>query len=118
MEAVDLIALAAVAPPADTVNLWGGLGCAVAYSASLLTTLDAFADYVSAKGETGTLAPGTGLRFWAKIAGAAIAVFAAAIVLSIDENWFAFWSLTIAYVIVVAIGLGVIFRHARARTAA
>lgn len=115
MDVASLIAVAAVAAPVDTVNLWGALGCAVAYSASLLTTLDAFADFVSAKGDSadGRLAPGMGLRFWAKISGAAIAVCAAGIVLAIDENWFAFWSLTIAYAIVVAIGLGVIFRQSR-----
>lgn len=115
VEALFSVAAAIDSAPEHTVNLWGSLGCAVAYSASLLTTLDAFADFVAAKGEAmgGPLAPGMGLRFWSKIAGATIAVVAAAIVLALDLNWFAFWSLTAAYVVVVGIGLSVIFRQTR-----
>lgn len=115
MDALLLLPAAIDGAPEHSVNLWGSLGCAVAYSASLLTTLDAFADFVAAKGETmgGALAPGMGLRFWSKIAGATIAVVAAAIVLVLDLNWFAFWSLSIAYVGVIAIGLSVVFRQTR-----
>ena len=110
-------ALLAVADGASpSVNLWGALGCAVAYSASLLATLDAFADLILARDDSpaGRLAPAVGLKFGSKIAAAAIAVIAAAIVLALDENWFAFTSLTIAFLAVVAIGLAVLRRHARA----
>jgi hypothetical protein len=114
---VDAAALlaAADASAAPSVNLWGALGCAVAYSASLLATLDAFADWILARADSpaGRLTPAVGLKFGSKIAAAAIAVIAAAIVLALDENWFAFTSLTIAFVIVVAIGLVVLVRHAR-----
>ncbi|WP_243076815.1 hypothetical protein [Microbacterium sp. SS28] len=111
-------ALLAVADPsaAPSVNLWGALGCAVAYSASLLATLDAFADWILARADSpaGRLTPAVGLKFGSKIAAAAIAVVAAAIVLALDENWFAFTSLTIAFLVVVAIGLAVLLRHSRA----
>ncbi|WP_442575217.1 hypothetical protein ACSBPH_15540 [Microbacterium sp. F51-2R] len=114
MDAAALLA-AADASAAPSVNLWGALGCAVAYSASLLATLDAFADWILARADSpaGRLTPAVGLKFGSKIAAAAIAVIAAAIVLALDENWFAFTSLTIAFVIVVAIGIVVLVRHAR-----
>jgi len=110
-----LISLLAVAAPADTVNLWGALGCAVAYSAALLATLDGFADLVLARDDApaGRLTPAVGLKFGSKLAAAAIAVISAGIVLALDENWFAFTALTVAFVIVVAIGVIVMLRHRR-----
>jgi hypothetical protein len=115
VHALDVLAAAAAANP---VNLWGALGCAVAYSASLLATLDAFADLILARGDSpaGRLTPGVGLKFASKLVAAAIAVLAAAIVLALDENWFAFTSLTIAFVIVVGIGVIVLLRHSKAIT--
>jgi hypothetical protein len=109
---------AAEAAAANPVNLWGALGCAVAYSASLLATLDAFADLILARGDSpaGRLTPGVGLKFASKLVAAAIAVLSAAIVLALDENWFAFTSLSIAFVLVVAIGVFVLVRHSRATT--
>ncbi len=110
--------LSAVAAPANTVNLWGALGCAVAYSAALLATLDGFADLILARDDApaGRLTPGVGLKFGSKLAAAAIAVISAGIVLALDENWFAFTCLTIAFVVVVAIGVVVMLRHTRATT--
>jgi hypothetical protein len=112
VHALDLLA---AADAADSPNLWGALGCAVAYSASLLATLDAFADLILARGDSpaGRLSPGMGLKFGSKLVAAAIAVISAAIVLALDENWFAFTSLTIAFVVVVGIGLIVLLRHAK-----
>ena len=99
MPGLDILAAADAA--ANPVNLWGALGCAVAYSASLLATLDAFADLILARGDApaGRLTPGVGLKFASKLAAAAIAVIAAGIVLALDDNWFAFTSLTIAFVV-------------------
>ncbi len=114
MDALTL--LTAAAAPANSVNLWGALGCAVAYSAALLATLDGFADLILARDDApaGRLTPGVGLKFGSKLAAAAIAVISAGIVLALDENWFAFTCLTIAFVIVVAIGVVVMLRHTRA----
>lgn len=113
---MNLIAEAVAA--AKPVNLWGALGCAVAYSASLLATLDAFADLILARADApaGRLTPGVGLKFVSKLVAAAIAVVAAGIVLALDNNWFAFTGLTVAFVIVVAVGIVVLVRHSRAAT--
>ena len=111
--------LAVVAPaPADSVNLWGALGCAVAYSAALLATLDGFADLILARDDSpaGRLTPAVGLKFGSKLAAAAIAVISAGIVLALDANWFAFTALTIAFLVVVAIGLVVMLRPRQARS--
>ena len=115
MDAVALLAVAADAAAANSVNLWGALGCAVAYSAALLATLDAFADLILARDDSpaGRLTPAVGLKFGSKLVAAAIAVIAAAIVLALDANWFAFTSLTIAFVVVVGIGVVVLLRHRR-----
>jgi 1,4-dihydroxy-2-naphthoate octaprenyltransferase len=114
---VDAVALLAVAAEAAAkpVNLWGALGCAVAYSAALLATLDAFADLILARDDSpaGRLTPAVGLKFGSKLAAAAIAVISAAIVLALDANWFAFTSLTFAFVVVVGIGVVVLLRHQR-----
>ncbi len=111
-----LIATADAAP--KPVNLWGALGCAVAYSAALLATLDAFADLIQARDEspTGHLAAGVGLKFGSKLAAAAIAVISAGIVLALDSNWFAFIGLTIAFLVIVGIGVIVLLRHRRVRS--
>ena len=111
--------LAADAAAANPVNLWGALGCAVAYSASLLATLDAFADLILSRGDSpaGRLTPGVGLKFASKLAAAAIAVISAAIVLALDDNWFAFSTLSIAFAVVVGIGVIVLLRHSRTSVA-
>lgn len=113
MHALDLLAAAGAA---DSPNLWGALGCAVAFSASLLATLDAFADLILARGDSpaGRLTPGIGMKFASKLIAAAIAVVSAAIVLALDDNWFAFTTLSIAFVVVVGIGVIVLVRHAKA----
>ncbi len=114
MDAASLVLVAAAAP-APSVNLWGALGCAVAYSAALLATLDAFADLILARDDSpaGKLTPAVGLKFGSKLVAAAIAVISAAIVLALDENWFAFTTLSIAFVVVVGIGILVMLRHRR-----
>jgi hypothetical protein len=112
--------MAADAATSDSPNLWGALGCAVAFSASLLATLDAFADLILARGGSpaGRLTPGIGMKFASKLIAAAIAVVSAAIVLVLDNNWFAFTTLSIAFVVVVGIGVIVLLRQAKAPTAA
>jgi hypothetical protein len=117
---VDPLSLLIATADAATkpVNLWGALGCAVAYSAALLATLDAFADLIQARDEspTGHLAAGVGLKFGSKLAAAAIAVISAGIVLALDSNWFAFIGLTIAFLVIVGIGVIVLLRHRRVRS--
>ena len=114
----DVLTVVAAAAAADSVNLWGALGCAVAYSAALLATLDAFADLILARHDSpaGRLTPAVGLKFGSKLVAAAIAVVSAAIVLALDANWFAFSTLSIAFVVVVGIGALVMLRDQRARS--
>jgi hypothetical protein len=57
------------------------------------------------------------LKFASKLVAAAIAVLAAAIVLALDENWFAFTTLSIAFAVVVGIGVIVLLRHSKAMAA-
>jgi hypothetical protein len=115
-----LVLMAADAAASDSPNIWGALGCAVAFSASLLATLDAFADLILARGDSpaGRLTPGIGMKFASKLIAAAIAVVSAAIVLALDDNWFAFTTLSIAFVVVVGIGVIVLLRQAKAAAAA
>jgi hypothetical protein len=114
MDVLTLLFAAAEAAP-KPVNLWGALGCAVAYSAALLATLDAFADLILARDDApaGRLTPGVGLKFGSKLVAAAIAVISAGIVLALDGNWFAFSGLTIAFLVVVGLGVIVLLRHRR-----
>ena len=58
------------------------------------------------------------MKFASKLIAAAIAVVSAAIVLALDDNWFAFTTLSIAFVVVVGIGVIVLLRQARAAVAA
>jgi uncharacterized membrane protein len=53
------------------------------------------------------------LKFGSKLAAAAIAVISAGIVLALDANWFAFTALTIAFLVVVGIGVVVMVRPRR-----
>jgi hypothetical protein len=117
VDPLALLLLAAESAVGKPVNLWGALGCAVAYSAALLATLDAFADLILARDDApaGGLTPGVGLKFGSKLAAAAIAVISAGLVLALDANWFAFTALTIAFAVVVGIGVIVLVRH-QART--
>lgn len=111
-----MLFVAAAAAPARSPNLWGALGCAVAYSASLFATLDAFADLLLARGDSpaGRLAPGVGLKFGSKVVAAVITVLAAALVLALDQNWFAFATLSVAFLVVVVVGAVVLLRQSKA----
>jgi hypothetical protein len=115
MDPLTLLIATVDTAAAKPVNLWGALGCAVAYSAALLATLDGFADLILARDDApaGRLPAGVGLKLGSKLAAAAIAVISAAIVLALDSNWFAFTSLTIAFVVVVGLGVLVMLRHRR-----
>lgn len=102
-------AVAAAKPP----NLWGALGCALAYSGALFATIDAFADLLLTRGDgiAGRLSPALRLKSGSKIAAAAITVVSAAIVLALDDNWFAFTALTVVFTVLVGIAALVLVRH-------
>lgn len=94
-------------------NLWGALGCALAYAAALFATVDAFADLLLTPADTpdGHLSPAMRLKAGSKIGAGGIAVVSAGIVLLIDENWFAFTALTIAFVVLAGLSAMVLVRQ-------
>ncbi|WP_022888480.1 hypothetical protein [Agromyces italicus] len=100
---------AAVKPP----NLWGALGCALAYSGALFATIDAFADLLLTRGDGvgGRLSPALRLKAGSKIAAAAITVVSAALVLALDANWFAFSALSIVFAVLVGVAALVLVRQ-------
>ncbi|WP_307043830.1 hypothetical protein [Agromyces ramosus] len=102
-------AVAAPKPP----NLWGALGCALAYSGALFATVDAFADMLLASGDgsSGRLSPALRLKSGSKLAAAAITVVSAGTVLALDANWFALTVLSVVFVILAGIGAIVLVRH-------
>jgi len=120
---MELLTLAAeAAGPAKSPNLWGALGCALAYSGALFATIDAFADLLLARGDTlgGRLSPALRLKAGSKVAAAGITVVSAGVVLALDANWFAFTTLTIAFVMLVGLAALVLVRqraHARSLAA-
>ena len=107
-----LLAVAAGAA-AEVGEPLGRVGCAVA-SAAPCWRPSTPSPTSSSRGTTaGRRLTPVGLKFGSKLAAAAIAVISAAIVLALDANWFAFTSLTIAFVVVVGIGVVVLLRHRR-----
>lgn len=113
MDAFELVIAATTG--ARSPNIWGALACATGFAASLFAILDAFADFILARGDSSLarLTPGKALKFGSKLAGAAIVVVTSALVLALDQNWFAFWALSIAFTVVVGIGVWVLLRHSR-----
>lgn len=116
MDIVAVLAEAAAAPKAP--NLWGALGCALAYSGALFATADSFADLLLTNGDgpDGRLSPAMRLKVGSKLAAAAITVVAAGLVLALDSNWFALIALSIVFVVLAGIAAIVLVRHRGNRT--
>jgi hypothetical protein len=102
----------AVAAP-KSPNLWGALGCALAYSGALLATVDSFADMLLASGDgpSGRMSPALRLKSGSKLAAAGITVVSAGTVLALDANWFALTVLSVVFVCLAGIGALVLVRH-------
>lgn len=115
MDGIQLAILAAATEGAKPPNLWGALGCALAYSGAIFATVDAFADYVLARGDSAArrLSPGMSLKFMSKIVAGAITVIAAGLVLALDNNFFALLTLSAGFLVAVGISLGVLLRSTR-----
>ena len=111
-----LAALAATdTEAARTPNLWGALGCAMAYAAARYAAVESFADLSVARGsaEGGRLNAAMKLKLGAKLAAAGVTVVAAGLVLTLDANWFAFTVLTAVFVVFVAISVAVVITRRR-----
>lgn len=89
----------AVTADIGEVNLWGALGCAVTFSASLFAILDALGDYANARGKAGNAwqVAGTRLKVGSKLVAAGIASLAAGVVLALDNNWWALIALGVVF---------------------
>lgn len=111
MDFLAVLAEAAAAPKAP--NLWGALGCALAYSGALFATVDSFADLllVDGDGPDGRPSPALRLKIGSKLAAAAITVVAAGLVLALDSNWFALVALSIVFIVLAGIAAIVLVRH-------
>jgi len=105
--------LAEVVAAPKSPNLWGALGCALAYSGALFATIDSFADLLLAEGDGpgGRMTPALKLKSGSKLAAAGITVVAAGLVLALDANWFALTALSIAFLVLVGISALVLVRH-------
>lgn len=112
--------LAEVVAAPKAPNLWGALGCALAYSGALFATIDSFADLLLADGDgpDGRFSPALKLKTGSKLAAAGITVVSAGIVLGLDANWFALGALSVAFVVLVGISALVLVRHRGRATAA
>jgi len=102
MSTFALLLVAAAAP--DGPNLWGALGCAVAYAGAVLAGVDGIGDYVLQRGQHTDPRErrALSLKMGSKVAAAGITVITAAIILVLDSNWFAFGMLTVAFVGILA----------------
>jgi hypothetical protein len=112
MDLATILTEAVVAAP-KSPNLWGALGCALAYSGALFATVDSFADILLASGDGSgaRLSPALRLKSGSKLAAAGITVVSAGTVLALDANWFALTVLSVVFVCLVGIGALVLVRH-------
>ncbi|WP_156891435.1 hypothetical protein [Agromyces subbeticus] len=113
-----LLQFAEAATTAKPPNLWGALGCALAYSGALFATIDSFADMLLAPGDRpdGRMSPALKLKSGSKLSAAGITVVSAGTVLALDANWFALVALSIVFLVLVGIGALVLVRHRAAST--
>jgi hypothetical protein len=95
-------------------NLWGALGCAMAFAAALFTALDAFADMLLARvGNAAGFGPAHGLKFGGKLAASGLTVTSAGLVLALDSNWFALIALSAVFIVVIVVALVIMRRGAQ-----
>ena len=106
-----------VPAPTDSVNLWGALGCAVAFAAALFAVLDALGDYALARstGATGWESTSNRLKFGSKLSAAGITSASAGAVLALDGNWFALTVLGIVFLAIILWSLLALLRREKSR---
>ena len=107
----------AVPAPTDSVNLWGALGCAVAFAAALFAVLDALGDYALARSTkaTGWETTSKRLKFGSKLSAAGITAASAGTVLALDGNWFALTVLGLVFLAIILWSLVALLRRENAR---
>ena len=90
------VVVAAAAGP----NIWGALACVGAFAASILALVEGIGNFIDESGK-GRMTTGARLRLGSRVSASGITATAAAIVLALDENWFALVTVLIAFSIVV-----------------
>ena len=95
------------------VNLWGMLGCAVAYAGAVFAGVDGLADHLLRRhgGMTRKELSAMRLKTGSKVAAALITVVTAGIVLILDTNWPAFAILTVAF-LAILLWVWMVYRNA------
>jgi hypothetical protein len=108
---LELIVKAAIGP--DGPNLWGALGCMVAYAGAVVAAIDGLGDYLLQRDahQSARAVHALRLKMGSKLIAALIVVLTAGTILVIDTNWIAFGALTIGFVLIV----GWVFLAYRAR---
>lgn len=88
----------------DSINLWGMLGCAVAYAGAVFAGVDGLGDNLLQRDKAITAKERSALRMktGSKVAASLITVITAGIVLILDSNWVAFVALTLAFAGIMA----------------
>lgn len=116
MELVHAVLAAVDGEAVKAPNLWGALGCAMAYAAAMFAAVDSFADLIVARGaaEGKRLSAALKLKLGAKLTAAGVTVVAAGLVLTLDSNWFAFTALTAVFVVFVVVSVIVVATRRRA----
>ena len=92
----DLYVAAASAGP----NIWGALACVGAFAAAILALVEGIGNFIDERAR-GALTAGSRLRLGSRVSASGITATAAAIVLALDENWFALVTVLIAFAAVV-----------------
>jgi hypothetical protein len=93
----QLVVIAAAAGP----NIWGALACVGAFAAAILALVEGIGNFIDERA-AGSMTTGSRLRLGSRVSASGITATAAAIVLAIDENWFALVTVLIAFAAVVA----------------
>lgn len=105
--------LEVAAPPDTSVNLWGALGCAVAFAAALFAVLDALGDYALARSTraSGWESTSQRLKFGSKLSAAGVTSASAGAVLALDGNWFALTVLGLVFLAIIGWSLVAVLRR-------
>lgn len=114
---VAFLAPEAPAPTDNSVNLWGALGCAVAFAGALFAVLDALGDYALARSSkaSGWESTSQRLKFGSKLSAAGITAASAGTVLALDGNWFALAALGLVFLTIILWSLVALLRRENAR---
>lgn len=81
-------------------NIWGALACVGAFAAAVLALVEGIGNFIDERA-AGRLSTGSRLRLLSRVAASGITATAAAIVLALDENWFALVTVLMAFSAVV-----------------